>query len=482
MSYLDLDFKLRRQKTNRKNSAFSIKLIKPGFYYAAAFALVLISLILLYDSSPSDDVTSANIDSLSIPATDSVSTNIVPLAIPATDNVSTNIVPLVIPTTDDIKTPSPQQIKEPIKKEGATLSSVQTITIKHGDTLSSMFDKQGIQASVLFQLIAESEHGDLLKRINIGQKFHFHKSDSNQFIKLQYQPSITNIYTFTKGKDNRFFSVLEVNPLDAIPVFRQGVIESSLFLAASNNNIPVNVIMNLVGIFGWDIDFALDIRKGDHFKLIYNELYQDGIKIKTGQILAAEFTNRNNTYQAVFYKDSKGNGNYFSPDGKSMRKAFLRNPVKFSRISSRFTNKRWHPVLSKWRSHKGVDYAASRGTPVYAAGDGRIIHAGNKGGYGRAVIIQHGGKYTTLYAHLNSYSKYARRGKRVKQGQVIGYVGSSGLATGPHLHYEFRVSGVHRNPLTVKLPAAQPINKKYKDDFIATKNKRLNMLKLMSNH
>ena len=162
-----------------------------------------------------------------------------------------------------------------------------------------------------------------------------------------------------------------------------------------------------------------------------------------------------------------------------MRKAFLRNPVKFSRISSRFTTKRWHPVLSKWRSHKGVDYAASRGTPIFAAGDGRVVHKGRKGGYGRAIVIKHGGKYTTLYGHLNSYNKNIRQGKRVKQGQTIGYVGSSGLATGPHLHYEFRVSGVHRNPLTVRLPAAQPINKKYKDSFLQAKDKLLNMLRIM---
>jgi murein DD-endopeptidase MepM/ murein hydrolase activator NlpD len=162
-----------------------------------------------------------------------------------------------------------------------------------------------------------------------------------------------------------------------------------------------------------------------------------------------------------------------------MRKAFLRSPVEFSRISSRFSNKRWHPVLSKWRSHKGVDYAARRGTPIRASGDGKIIHAGTKGGYGRAVIIQHGGRYTTLYGHLNGYARGSRTGKRVKQGQIIGYVGSSGLATGPHLHYEFRVNGVHRNPLTVRLPEAKPVHSSYLGHFKAKTSVFLSMLRLM---
>jgi murein DD-endopeptidase MepM/ murein hydrolase activator NlpD len=162
-----------------------------------------------------------------------------------------------------------------------------------------------------------------------------------------------------------------------------------------------------------------------------------------------------------------------------MRKAFLRSPVEFTRISSRFTNKRWHPVLAKWRSHKGVDYAAPRGTPIRASGDGKIIHAGTKGGYGRLIVIQHGGRYTTAYGHLHRYAKGARTGRRVKQGQIIGYVGSSGLATGPHLHYEFRVNGVHRNPLTVKLPEAQPVNKAYLDHFNENTQVYLSMLDLM---
>ncbi|MCU7945715.1 MAG: peptidoglycan DD-metalloendopeptidase family protein, partial [Candidatus Thiodiazotropha sp. (ex Cardiolucina cf. quadrata)] len=225
------------------------------------------------------------------------------------------------------------------------------------------------------------------------------------------------------------------------------------------------LIMQLADIFGWDIDFALEIRSGDRFTVIFQEDYLDGEKLRDGPILAAEFVNQGRTYRALRYTDDSGNSDYFTPKGRSMRKAFLRAPVDFRRISSKFTRERYHPVLGKKRPHRGVDYAAKTGTPIKSAGDGKIIHRGKKGGYGRTVIIQHGQTYTTLYAHLSRYNKKAKRGQKVKQGQVIGYVGKTGLATGPHLHYEFRVNGVHRNPLTVKLPAAEPIAKKYRAGF-----------------
>jgi murein DD-endopeptidase MepM/ murein hydrolase activator NlpD len=260
-----------------------------------------------------------------------------------------------------------------------------------------------------------------------------------------------------------------------------GTIESSLFLAANKAGISENIIMELAGIFGWDIDFALDIRKGDSFKVLYEEIYRNGEKIKDGDILAAEFINDGEVYRAVKYTNPKTDrAEYYTPEGKSMRKEFLRTPVNFTRISSRFTTKRYHPVLHRFRSHKGVDYAAKRGTPIRAAGDGKVVFKGKKGGYGRVVMIQHGSKYTTVYAHLNSYNKHIRVGKKVKQGQTIAYVGSSGLATGPHLHYEFRVNGAHRNPLTVRLPSSEPIPKSYLDTFEQTTAPVLAQLDLLS--
>jgi len=223
--------------------------------------------------------------------------------------------------------------------------------------------------------------------------------------------------------------------------------------------------MDLAYIFGWDIDFALDIRKGDQFTLLYEEHFLDGEKVNEGAIIAAEFINQGNVYRAIRYTDTSGRSDYYSPDGLSMRKAFLRTPVDFRRISSRFGSRK-HPILNTLLLHKGVDYAAPKGTPIKASGDGKVSFVGVKGGYGRAVILTHGGRYSTLYAHMNSFKRGIKVGKRVKQGQVIGYVGNSGRATGPHLHYEFRVNGVHRNPLTVRLPNAQPIHSEDKEAFL----------------
>jgi murein DD-endopeptidase MepM/ murein hydrolase activator NlpD len=223
--------------------------------------------------------------------------------------------------------------------------------------------------------------------------------------------------------------------------------------------------MELANIFGWDIDFALDIRKGDRFTVLYEEMYVDGEDIGNGTILAAEFVNQGKRYHAVRYTDAGGKTDYYSLDGKSMRKAFLRTPVEFSRISSGFSLGRKHPILNKIRAHKGVDYAAATGTPIKVTGDGKIIFRGKKGGYGNTIIVQHGSKYSTLYAHMSKYRSGLTTGSRVKQGQIIGYIGSSGLATGPHLHYEFRVNDVHRDPLRVKLPGAEPLASKYREDF-----------------
>ncbi len=213
------------------------------------------------------------------------------------------------------------------------------------------------------------------------------------------------------------------------------------------------------------MDFALDIRKGDSFSVVYEEEYLDGNKYQDGNILAARFTNQGRTFTALRYTDSKGNTGYFTPEGRSMRKAFLRTPVEFARISSHFNLKRRHPVLHRIRAHKGTDYAAPRGTPIRSAGDGKIIHAGRKGGYGNVVIIKHGNRYTTLYAHMKGFSRGIKRGRYVKQGQTIGYVGSSGLATGPHLHYEFRVNGAPKDPVRVKLPQAEPIKRSERARF-----------------
>lgn len=354
-----------------------------------------------------------------------------------------------------------------------------TVTIQSGDTLASIFDKNGISATTTHVIATLNKQTKSLRYIQPGQKVHLLSDDEGQLRKMKYEADITKTLLVQRTEDQSFSSQIINSQLDAYPVYREGVIENSLFEAAAESNIPESVIMDLAGIFGWDIDFSLDIRQGDRFGIVYNELYKDDVKIRNGRILAAEFVNDGKTYRAVYYTDPKGDGDYFDESGKSMRKAFLRSPVEFARVSSRFSNKRWHPVLSKWRSHKGVDYAAKRGTPIRASGDGKVSLVGTKGGYGRTIFIRHGGRYTTVYGHMNGYARGIRTGTKVKQGQIIGYVGSSGLATGPHLHYEFRVNGTHRNPLTVRLPEAKPVHPTYLTHFKEKTSVYLSMLQLM---
>jgi murein DD-endopeptidase MepM/ murein hydrolase activator NlpD len=225
------------------------------------------------------------------------------------------------------------------------------------------------------------------------------------------------------------------------------------------------LILAFAEIFRWDVDFALDIQPQDSFTVLYEERFLDGEKVGDGDILAAEFVNHGKMYRAVRYIDSEGNNQYFTPEGRSMRQTFLRSPVDFRRISSRFRPERWHPILGVKRPHRGVDYAAATGTPIWAAGDGKIAFIGTKGGYGKTIILQHGSRYSTLYGHLSRFHKGLKIGSQVRQGDVIGYVGMTGLATGPHLHYEFRIDGKHVNPITVKLPRPLLLNGKQLAEF-----------------
>ena len=254
-------------------------------------------------------------------------------------------------------------------------------------------------------------------------------------------------------------------PIEKRKRLAYGVIESSLFESAAAAGLSDRVIMNIAGIFAWDVDFVLDIRKGDNYYVQYEEIWQNGEFVKDGEIIAAEFNNNGRKSQAIRFIDDAGRSDYFTPDGHSVRKAFIRAPVDFTRISSNFNPRRKHPVLNKIRAHRGVDYAAPRGTPIRAAGDGKVIFRGVKNGYGNAIIVQHGGNITTLYAHMSRFAG-ARVGSRVSQGQTIGYVGATGLATANHLHYEYRLNGVHRNPRTVKLPQADPIDDRYRQRFL----------------
>jgi murein DD-endopeptidase MepM/ murein hydrolase activator NlpD len=335
--------------------------------------------------------------------------------------------------------------------------------IKPGDTLAQLFVNKGLSSQLLYKL-TQTEHGASLNQLHPGDKVGFNLDDQT-LLSFRLEKSLFESYVFERN-DSGFESAHVMLEPDVVETFAQGTINSSLFEAGIDSGMSNNTIMQLATIFGWDVDFALDIRQGDNFSLIYQEKYLDGKKVGDGDILVARFENQGKAYTAVRYDDAKGYAQYFTPAGLSMRKAFLRTPVDFTRISSRFTPSRKHPVLHRIRAHKGVDYAARRGTPIRAAGDGKVIFSGRKGGYGRVLILQHGTSYTTLYAHLESFGRGVRVGKRVKQGQTVAYVGSSGLATGPHLHYEFRVNGIHRDPLRVRLPHAKPIDPTQKESFL----------------
>lgn len=335
--------------------------------------------------------------------------------------------------------------------------------IRPGENLAQLFKNRELSPKSLY-LLTQTEHGSALDRLHPGDAIGF-QIENDELIAFRLEKSLYESFEFHLV-DNAFDSKKIVLEPDTVETFAQGTINTSLFETGMDAGLSNSVIMQLASIFGWDVDFALDIREGDNFSLIYEEKYLDGQKVGDGDILVARFENQGRSYTAVRYADDSGYSQYYTPSGLSMRKAFLRTPVDFTRISSRFNLNRRHPILHKIRAHRGVDYAARTGTPIKAAGDGKVIFAGRKGGYGKVLILKHGSSYTTLYAHLNAFHRTIRTGKKVKQGQIVAYVGSSGLASGPHLHYEFRVNGVHRNPLTVKLPHARPIDESRKKDFM----------------
>jgi len=329
--------------------------------------------------------------------------------------------------------------------------------IKAGDHAVSVLQRLEFSLATARKIVAASKGSHNLKDIRAGQTFR--RIDSDTDISIIY-----NIDTQQRLHIRRQLNQLEWQckvenrPLITRQHIASGIIHGSLFGAAEKAGMDQRTTMNLVDIFAWDIDFARDMRDGDSFRVIYEEHFDDNGNMLDSSILAAEFINQGNHFNAVRYTRQNGKSGYYTPDGKSMRKAYLKAAVKFSRISSRFSLRRKHPVLGYTRAHRGVDYAASSGTPIHAIGDGVIKFSGWKSGYGRFVLITHNNRnHSTAYGHMRAFARGIKRGVRVHQGQVIGYVGMSGLATGPHLHFEFRVRGVAVNPLTVKHPPARPV-------------------------
>ena len=344
------------------------------------------------------------------------------------------------------------------------LSSIDVI-VSRNDTLDQIFRRLKLNLADLASLRALPGLKAHLDSLHPGELLHFTHKDGELF-GLQRRLNDGQTLQVTRAGDALKADVLD-NPLETLTRTVGGRINSSLFEAVEAAGAHDQTAVELADIFGWDIDFVLDVRPGDSFVVTYQEIWRDGHYLKDGPVLAASFVNQGHEYRAVRYADPSGVTSYYTPDGRSMRKAFLRAPLEFSRVSSGFNTARMHPILNRIRAHKGVDYAAPTGTPVRAAGDGVIRFAGVMGGYGNLVEIQHTHAITTVYGHLSRFAHGTRAGTHVTQGTVIAYVGMTGLATGPHLHYEYRVNGVFKNPQTVPLPAAAPIDPRYVADFRA---------------
>lgn len=362
--------------------------------------------------------------------------------------------PVLAEPTDEQLPPAPAPIQ-------ATLETIED-KVRSGDTLSQIFERNRAGLANIYAVLANNDYKAVLRNLYPDQKLVFKKHPDGALHSFEYWPDLLTKHEFI------FTDTIDYQLVEREPNVRQrsahAVINSSLFLAGTDAGISENMTMDLAAIFGWDIDFILDIRQGDEFKVIWEEYEIDDTIIDT-KILAAQFINDGDEFNAISFTDSDGRTSFFTPDGLSMRKAFIRTPVEFARISSPFNPNRRHPVLNTIRAHKGTDYAAPTGTPIKASGDGRVIFRGVKGGYGNTIIIQHGNNIRTLYAHMNAFARGIGTNDRVRQGQIIGYVGATGMVTGPHLHYEFLVNGVHRNPQTVDLPEAAPINARYKAQF-----------------
>jgi murein DD-endopeptidase MepM/ murein hydrolase activator NlpD len=351
--------------------------------------------------------------------------------------------------------------------------------VLRGDTVAALFDRLGVSDPKAIEYLKSDATGRMIFRQLVpGRMLQAETGNEGELLALRYfvnPASLLEVNRTDDGLRSRQRRITEAPRL----VYKTATIRSSLFAATDAAGIPDAVAMQVARVFATDIDFHTDLRRGDRFSVVYEMIYDSGELVAPGRILAAQFVNDGRTYHAVLFTDDEGIDGYYSLDGSNRAKAFLRSPVEFSRVSSGF-GARFHPIFKNWRAHTGVDFAAPRGTRVLAAADGHVISAGSRSGYGNAVEVRHGGGITTLYAHLSGFASGIRAGARVRQGEPIGYVGSTGYATGPHLHYEFKVSGIHQDPLRVALPKAEPVPARLKPQFLRIANEARATIDLVS--
>ena len=345
--------------------------------------------------------------------------------------------------------------RAPVRVQEASVAATIEVVVGRNDTLDAIFRRMALNPADLAAIRNLPGIRQSLDFLKPGDAIKLTHTD-RELKELSRKVSETQTLDVVRG-DSGFAAKVLDNPVQTRIRTAQATIDSSVFEAAEAAGMSDSMALKLAKIFAWDIDFVLDIREGDQFTAVYEQIYQDGTYRHDGEILAAEFVNNGKVYRAVRFVNDDGSVGYYAPDGRPMRKAFLRAPVEFSRVSSGFNPHRLHPILNLIRGHMGTDYAAPIGTPVHAAGDGRVSFKGERGGYGNALVLSHGDNVATLYGHMSRFAGNIRVGSHVQQGEIIGYVGMSGLATGPHLHYEYLMNGVHKNPQTVRLPGAEPL-------------------------
>lgn len=351
--------------------------------------------------------------------------------------------------------------------------------VQRGDTVDELLRRLSIDDTAASEYLRKSAEAESFRKLSTGTEIQAEISAAGALIALRY-PADDSAQVLVEKQDGVFHTKTLPAQLETRLFVRTGEIKSNLYAATDEAGLPEAAANQLNEIFSGDIDFHHDLRKGDKFTVVYEMTYSNGALLRTGRIQAAEFINQGHAYRAIYFQRDAQHGDYYTPEGRSVHKAFLRSPIEFSRVSSRFSLSRFHPILNKWRSHKGVDFAAPMGAKVKVTADGIVALVGKQGGYGNVIMVNHQGRYTTVYGHLSRFAQGLHKGQHVTQGEVIGYVGMTGLATGPHLHYEFRVNGQQHDPLRVALPDAKPLNgaslaafQPVANDFVA----RLNLLR-----
>ncbi len=391
----------------------------------------------------------------------------------APDTLTTDLVQEV--TVDSLELPAP------MATDSGNFDFWREERIRSGDTLQSILRRMDVSDEEIQKVLASDPGAHGLGKLAARRTLLGRVTAQGRLLSLRYLASDTELISVERIQE-QFRITQKAIALEPQVIMRSGTIRHSLFGATDGANVPDSIASEMAEVFSGEIDFHRDLRKDDRFSVVYEAFFHEGRLVKTGQLLAAEFINNGTILRALHFVDSQGNSGYFTPEGKSLKRAFLKSPLPFTRITSGFSNARYHPVLKEWRAHRGIDYGAPTGTPVRAVADATVTFAGWQRGYGNLVVLNHQKPYSTAYGHLSRFAKGIKRGSRVRQGDLIGYVGKTGLATGPHLHYEFRVNNVQKNPLAMKLPSAFPLDNRLKSQFAAKSAPHLNKLDLLRHH